>query len=90
MNKTDINAAQDSLGSLPNLFGLGPDAADELTRNYTVKYFKANIDEPSDALALQALETKSMAGDEVILTDRQTNFYEGTFFVVLRYLEKRP
>lgn len=90
MNKSNLNEAQDSLGSLPNLFGLGPEASDELSRNYTVKYFKANIDEPSDALALQSLETKSMAGEDIILTDRQTNFYEGTFFVVLRYLEKRP
>lgn len=75
---------------MPGLAGLDPDSNEFLAKNYTVKYFKANIDEPDQVMQLQALETKGLLGDEVVLTDRQTNFYEGSFFVVLRYFEKRP
>lgn len=71
--------------------GMVPDESlEQELRNYTVKYYKGNIDEPSDLMMLQSLETKGLLGDEIVLMDRQTNFFEGTFFVVLRYMEKRP
>lgn len=63
---------------------------DELFQNYTVKYYKGNLDEPADQMRLQEIETKSMAATEIIMTDRQTYSFEGQFFIVLRYLERRP
>lgn len=91
MNKKDMDREMASSGmGAPSIFQMPEEARDDVARNYTVKYFKANIDEPADLLTLQLLETKSMAGDEIIATDRQTNFFEGTMYVVFRYLEKRP
>ena len=88
MNKVD-KKEQPGLG-IPGLVQGLPSYDETLATEYTVKYLKANIDEPGEVMQLQALETKSMLGEEIILTDRQTNFFEGTFFVVIRYLEKRP
>lgn len=88
MNEKGMNKQAESGGlGVPSM--LQPEYIDELALNYTVKYFKGDIDEPSDLMQIQSLETKSMLGDEIILTDRQTNFFEGRFFIVLRYFEKR-
>lgn len=84
MNKRDNTGANGTPTILPS-----PEYADELFRNYTVKYFKANIDEPGDVNELQRLETLGLQGDEIVLCDRQTYSFEGNFFVVLRYYQKR-
>lgn len=62
----------------------------EVYNKYTVKYFKADLDDPGQLLELQSLETESILGDRVVLTDRKTSSDAGRFFVILRYLEKRP
>lgn len=88
MNEKGINKAAEEGGmGVPSMFQ--SEHVDELALNYTVKYFKGDIDEVGDLAMIQSIETKSMLGDEFILTDRQTNFFEGRFFIVLRYLEKR-
>ena len=90
MNNKDMNQKQQAHGSasMPTML---PERQyeDEIAANYTVKYFRADLDEPSEILELQRIETIGLKGDDVVLTDRQTYSFEGRFFVVLRYYQKR-
>lgn len=89
MNEKGMNKAKETGGTgVPSMLPI--EHIDDIAANYTVKYFKGSIDEPSEVMQLQSIETKSMLADEIIMTDRQTYSFEGAFFVVLRYLEKRP
>ena len=82
------NKAKEESSAMP---GMLPTAEfnDEISANYTVKYFRGDLDEVPDVLELQRIETVGLKGDEIILCDRQTYSFEGRFFVVLRYYQKK-
>jgi hypothetical protein len=66
-----------------------PEYENVIADNYTVKYFRGDLDEPGEILELQRIETTGLRGDDIVLCDRQTYSFEGRFFVVLRYYQKR-
>lgn len=88
---------QESVGGIP-VFGMKTKAAGgELTQaDYRVRVEKFVLgDDESTSLQLEmvlnrALLAGSDGTQEVILLDRQQSFFEGMFFVVLTYMERRP
>lgn len=90
MDQSKLNLRDES--TMPGMLSKKDDAQtdNEVYNKYTVKYFKADLDDPGQLLELQSLETESILGDRVVLTDRKTSSDAGRFFVILRYLEKRP
>ncbi len=91
MNDSKLNDKRKTASVMPGM-GLTTQENDnyEVFKNYTVRYYKADIDDPEQVNMLQMLETKSLLADEIVLTDRQTWSDKGSFFVIIRYLEKRP
>lgn len=90
MDQSKLNVRDE--GTMPGMLSKRDEASidSEVYRNYTVKYFKADLDDPGQLMELQHLETESILADRIVLTDRKTSSDAGRFFVILRYLEKRP
>lgn len=74
---------------MPSILPQASEDNNYIADNYTVKYYRGDLDEPGDLLELQRIETTGLKGDEIVLCDRQTYSFEGRFFVVLRYFQKR-
>jgi len=63
--------------------------------NYSVKYFKASMDEPGDMLELSQIETKAIRGShekpseaEIVLLDKDKFTFMDKYFIIVKYLEK--
>lgn len=91
MNEKGINkqAKQEGSASMPGILPTYNESDNYIADNYTVKYFRGDLDEPGEVAELQRIETISLKGDDYVLCDRQTYSFEGRFFVVLRYYQKR-
>ena len=57
-------------------------------KKYSVRYYKANLDEPVDVMTLQDIETKGVRGDEVLILTRDKMSFMDKYFLVVCYLEK--
>jgi hypothetical protein len=69
--------------------GMTPKTSSFNTEDYSIKYFKANLDEPSEVLALQDIESKAIRGKgEIILLSTDKMSFMDKYFVVLRYMER--
>ena len=57
-------------------------------QKYSVKYFKANMDEPADIMELQDIETRaihSKAGEEeIVLMDKDKFTFMDKYFIILK------
>lgn len=58
--------------------------------DYSVKYIKSDIDDLAGMAELQSIETRGIAGDNVILLDRDKYVFMNNYFIILHYLEKNP
>jgi hypothetical protein len=80
----------EDIGSMPGIAGgLNKQVS---MGSYTVKYYKANFDEPSDMLELQYIETKALhskpGNEDVVLIDKDKFTFMDKYFIILKYLEK--
>lgn len=90
-------ATQEKLGGIP-VFGMKATSSqsEPTLENYRIRVEKFVLgDDDETCTQLEAVLNrallKSASGEqEVILLDRQQSFFEGMFFVVLTYMEKRP
>ncbi|MCI4435642.1 MAG: hypothetical protein JHC33_02355 [Ignisphaera sp.] len=57
--------------------------------DYRVRYFKADIDEPSDLAELELIETEALEGKTKVLLKKDSFTFQSSFFVVITFLEKR-
>lgn len=59
---------------------------------YSVKYYKANMDEVGDMLELSSIETRALRakpGDEdIVLIDKNSFTFMDKCFLIIKYLEK--
>ena len=55
---------------------------------YSVKYYKADLDEPTDVLHLQEIETRGIRGNDVLILNRDKMSFMDKYFLVLQYMEK--
>jgi hypothetical protein len=65
----------------------GLKASKEL-EGYSVKYLKAELDNPGELLRLQEIETRGVQGNDVILLSRDKYSFLERYFVIVQYLEK--
>lgn len=91
MNEKGMNKqkGQEGSASMPGILPAASDDNNYIADNYTVKYFRGSLSDAGDLAELQKIETVGLKGDEIVLCDRQTYSFEGDFFVVLRYFNKR-
>lgn len=91
MNEKGMNKqkGQEGSASMPGILPAAADDNNYIADNYTVKYFRGSLSDAGDLAELQKIETIGLKGDEIVLCDRQTYSFEGDFFVVLRYFNKR-
>lgn len=68
--------------------GLSAKFSSKAFDGYTIKYCKADLDEPADMFQLQEIETKSLRGDEIVLLEKDKYTFLEKYFIVLRYMEK--
>lgn len=57
-------------------------------KNYTVKYYKGNLNETADILEMQAIETRALHTDEVIIMSTDKYLFMDQIVMFIRYLEK--
>lgn len=57
--------------------------------NYRIKYFKADLDDPSAVMELERLETEGLKAESIVLLNKATFSFQASFFVVLTYGEKK-
>lgn len=55
---------------------------------YTIKYAKADLDEPVDIMFIQDIETRGLRGDEIVVLNKDKFTFNEKYFIVLQYLEK--
>lgn len=73
--------------TIPN-FGTVPK---KLTlEQYTVRYIKCSLDDAEDILLLENIETKGLAGEEIVILVKDKFTWNEKYFVVITYLEKKP
>lgn len=58
--------------------------------NYTVKYIKVDMDQPTNVRQLEDIETRGLAGEEIVLITTDKFTFMEKYFIVLKYLEKKP
>lgn len=56
--------------------------------NYSVKYFKADMDDVSDVLELQNIETRALRGTDIVLLKSDKYTFLERYFIIIQYLEK--
>ena len=56
-------------------------------KQYTVKYFKADLDKDEDRTLLQDIITRGMRGEFLILSRDKMSFMD-KYFLVVEYMEK--
>lgn len=56
--------------------------------DYTVKYYRANFDEPSDMLHLSDIETRGVRGDGVLIISRDKMSFMDRYYIIINYMEK--
>lgn len=74
--------------SLPGITSKLGSGGQKILNNYSVKYFKADIDNLEDLLTLQELETRSLRGDEIVLLEKDKFIFMSQYFIIIKYLEK--
>lgn len=57
-------------------------------KDYSVKYFKADLDKDEDRSFLQDIETRGVRGDGVAILTRDKMSFMDKYFLVIQYLEK--
>lgn len=62
-------------------------SGEDLSR-WSIKYFKADMNEAGDLLELQLLETRAERGDGVKIKSKKTFTFNERFFIVICYLER--
>lgn len=90
-------ATQERINGIP-VFGMTPSqgTSEPTQANYRIRVEKFVLaDDEDSCFQLEAVLNRALlktdAGEqEVILLDRQQSFFEGMFFVVLTYMERRP
>ncbi len=56
--------------------------------NYSVKYFKADLDDQGDLLTLQQIETRGVRGDGVLILSRDKFTFNTSYFLIIQYMEQ--
>lgn len=74
--------------SLPGITSQLGSGAQKLLNDYSVKYFKCDIDDVGDVLTLQEIETRGIRGDEVVILEKDKFVFMAQYFIILKYLEK--
>ena len=77
-----------SMFSLPGISEKLGDNGMPKIDGYSVKYFKADLNEVSDVMTLQQIETQALKGDEIVLLDRDKFTFMEKMFIIVRYMEK--
>lgn len=57
--------------------------------DYRVRYFKADIDDPTSIGELELIETEALLGKTKILLSKDKYSFQSTFYIVITFLEKR-
>ena len=57
-------------------------------QDYSVKYFKADMDDQGDILELQRIETEGLKGDNIVLLSKDKFTFMDHYFIVISYMEK--
>lgn len=68
--------------------GFGPAAPQKDLRNFRVRYLKVDFDEASDLLELEALETRGIRGEDVVILNKDKFTFMQKYFLIVAYLEK--
>jgi hypothetical protein len=57
---------------------------------YSVKYYKADLDDLEDISMLQEIETRGLAGDQIVILSFDKFTFMSNYYVIVRYMEKNP
>jgi hypothetical protein len=79
-----MNFSKEEVG-LP---GFGPSTKFDL-KKYAVRYVKVLIDDASQLAELEILETKGLAGEDIIILSKEKFNHFEKYYIVLNYLEKK-
>lgn len=55
---------------------------------YSVKYIKADLDDPVQTLTLENIESKGLMGEDIVLLSKERFYFMDRAFIVLEYAEK--
>lgn len=72
--------------SIPGMTGRQVQGFD--ASKYSVKYFKADLEDLGDLTMLQEIETKGIRGDKVLILNRDKFTFMDKYFVIVQYMEK--
>ena len=79
---------QNSELSIPGLTGKATNKQIDFTK-YRIRYFQADLSDPSAINTLEDLETRGLAADDIILLGKDKYSFKENFYVVLCYAERR-
>lgn len=85
MSFPGMNVEEFSLPSMAE--GLANSTGKDLSQ-YSVKYFKADMDDVTDVLELQSIETRGLRGTDIVLLKSDKYTFLERYFIILQYLEK--
>lgn len=71
--------------SVPSMINVMEVAA---SQGHVIKYYKADLDDPSQVIVLQNIETEGLKGDKIVVVKKDTYVFMDRFFIVIQYLEK--
>lgn len=59
------------------------------SKNYRVRYFKADLDDPTELGELESIVTRGLDGDDIVLSSTEKYVFQDRYFIVLTYFERR-
>lgn len=74
--------------SLPGITSELGSGAKKALNNYSVKYFKCNMDTLEDVLTLQDIETRGIRGEDVVILTKDKFTFMTEYFMIISYMEK--
>lgn len=72
--------------SMPSMTGGSSES--KIYDKYSVKYLKANLDEPAEVIQFQNIETQGLRGDDIVILTKDKYVFMDKYYVVMQYLEK--
>lgn len=60
-----------------------------VTDGYQVRHYKADLDDLSACATLEGIETRGLAGTEIVILEKDKFVFMDKYFIILTYLEKQ-
>ncbi len=74
--------------SIPGITAKIGTSAHKYMQDYSVKYFKGDLDDLGDLTFIQDIETRAIRGEDIVILTKDHYSFMAQYFIIISYMEK--